>query len=217
MKYLPVKIDQLPPLDQYWDKPTLDKNGDEHPDGIFIEMGKCLSKWESLETSFAELFAYFIESRSNVARRAYGYATVGREDILRGAAEAFFLNHQADDETKRHFNIIMRHKQRGSKFRNEIAHGVVSELLSEKSFGFFLVPAPYNSKKIETFIRRNRNVIPEEKFTVFDLMGCKYFYKSYHIRLVSNKFEVLQKCVWSFLGDLMHNYPNDIMVNFPKP
>lgn len=215
MEYLPVKIDQLPPLDKYWDKPILDKNGDEHPDSIFIEMGKCLSKWESLETSFAELFAYFVESRSNVARRAYGYATVGREDILRGAAEAFFLNHQADDETKRHFKIIMNHKQRGSKFRNEIAHGVVSELLSEKSFGFFLIPAPYNSRKNETFVRRN--VLPEEKFTVFDISGKEYFYKSYHIKLFCNKFEILQKCVRSFLDDLTRNYPNDIMVNFPKP
>lgn len=203
-----VRIENLPPPNKYWGKPALDKQGDKTAEEIFLEVGRCLSKWESCESLFAELFKYFIESKSNAARRAYGYIIVGRDEVIKGAAEEFFLKNNVNNETEDNFKLIMKHRQKASELRNEIAHGNVakiSELFNDKNcFGHFLIPAFYNSRKNKL----NRPYKGEDKIDMFDMMGQIYFYKAYHIKCFCNKFEVLQTCVTNFWGDLIKNYSN---------
>jgi hypothetical protein len=119
-----------------WDRPPIPLIGDETSDEIYRAVGWALSGWEMLEMSLVGLFDTLIGIAldTHASHRAYGAVTIWniRRDMLRAAAEAYFLefpNQPLAKEIKETINIVDRYAAR----RNDIAHGIV--LAYDEIFG----------------------------------------------------------------------------------
>jgi hypothetical protein len=84
-----------------WDLPQTYKykQGDERPDGIFLAVGRALTKWEALEAQMGYLFALFAclpfdDRNYPPVMRAFGavQSSITRADMIGHAGEAFFLS-----------------------------------------------------------------------------------------------------------------------------
>ena len=142
-----------------WARPPLPTVGDgSSREAIYTNVGRALSEWENFETHLAILFAYLLglDEYSHPAARAYGAIASfnGRADVLLAAADAYFLNHPADDmEALLKDSMVIA--RRAAARRNDIAHGTVLAypLLRSnvKPFGYFLVPGTYISNRVDVW------------------------------------------------------------------
>jgi hypothetical protein len=117
-----------PPDKKPWERPPIPAIGDETHDEIYRAVGWTLSGWEILEMSIVGLFDTLIGVAldSHASHRAYGAVTIWniRRDMLRAAAEAYFLefpNPPLAKEIADTVNLVDRYAAR----RNDIAHGIV--------------------------------------------------------------------------------------------
>ncbi len=89
-----------------WDIPysPMFKDGDDTDTEVFCAVGKCLSRWEDLESEISTLFAVLTGSMDQwhygPAIRAFGVVNSipTRADMIRKAAEAFFSQLNAEYE-----------------------------------------------------------------------------------------------------------------------
>lgn len=111
-----------------WNRPPIPVIGDETPDEIYTAVGWALSGWEMLEMGLVGLFDTLIGIAldSHASHRAYGAVTIWniRRDMLRAAAEAYFLefpNKPLASAVEEEIKFADRYAAR----RNDIAHGIV--------------------------------------------------------------------------------------------
>lgn len=198
----------VPPLHEHWNSPPSKEYGDVTDDAVFLAVGRALSTWEEIEVALANMFALFVESYSDAAKRAFGAisSSSGRREALENAAE-MFATMQGDDFPKKDFDQILSHIAKASGRRNEIAHGIVTAFeLDGKKHGHFLVPASYNSRK--TAARTNEWWLklasdPEDQFMVF---GGKYRYTSADIAHFTRLFAILNQQIHGFFMEQMMLY-----------
>jgi hypothetical protein len=140
--------------------PPLPDAGDWSEAALYEATGRALSKWETFETVFADLFTAFLGPMidTTAAARAYGsvIAFSGRLNMVRAAAETYFAyspDYHPDPLKKawlkEQFRQTSKRAETLSKFRNHIAHGVVGEYSSPAGHvrGVALMPARYAFKR----------------------------------------------------------------------
>lgn len=110
----------VPPLHEHWNSPPSKEYGDVTDDAVFLAVGRALSTWEEIEVALANMFALFVESYSDAAKRAFGAisSSSGRREALENAAE-MFASMQGDDFPKktstRSFPTLRRRPEEGTK------------------------------------------------------------------------------------------------------
>jgi hypothetical protein len=185
-----------------WDRPSIPIIGDETPHEVYTAVGWALSGWEMLEMSLVGLFDSFIgiDLDSHASHRAYGAVTIWniRRDMLRAAAEAYFLefpNPALSKDIEETINLIDHCASR----RNDIAHGIVlayDEIFGPPSplggfRGWLLFPsltstkairvpfgAPryaYSANQINIFGQNFRNINPEVERLLNDVRKRESF------------------------------------------
>lgn len=191
----------VPPIHDYWKRPLSKDKGDDNADAVYLSVGKALSAWEQIDTMLAKMFGLFVESDSQAAERAYGAiaSNSGRMEALRQAT-GIFASKQREKFHLPDFNLIIKHVCDASGRRNEIAHGIVTSIkIDNNECGFFLTPAPYNSRKTDAktydWWRQAAEKNPDNPFMVF---GFDYRYTSADVDHFTNLFQELNKQVSGF-------------------
>lgn len=146
----PVDIDAIG-----WGDPPTKNQGEESQDRIFIGVGQALTAWEIVETNLALAFTIFCggsrgESLMGASGRAYGAVQGGmtRKKMLDEIAEIYSVYENRDFDVGA-FKRILKHYGNAADSRNNIAHGVACELMSEAQgrMGWFLVPSSYRTSR----------------------------------------------------------------------
>ena len=127
--------------------PSPDFLGEESTGPIHEAVGRALSAWEHAESALITLYQLLCESESLAPCRSYGTieSVFGRHLALKYAAEEFFL--QRDQADLKTVLALVKIYNEGSISRNQIAHGMA---MQPHSFGYFLCPASYSSRRRET-------------------------------------------------------------------
>ena len=112
-------------------------------DAIYVEVGRALTKWESLEFTLSETYEALLDAQTDGAAYGYGLlvAFTGRHALLESAEAHLPFRDEPPFSNLR--KLIARAAALCAR-RNDIAHGVCAEVGGR---GWFLVPAWYNSKK----------------------------------------------------------------------
>lgn len=202
----------IPPVNDLWEHPDSKENGDDNSDTVFRSVGRALSTWEGVETIFASMFGLFVESHSKAAERAYGAITSnsGRREALKRAAE-IFSSKQGDKFPQNDFDLLMKHFCRAAVTRNEIAHGIVmSFVIDNKPRGFFITPAPYNSRKTEArTLSWWKEVAEQSRADPFKVFGHDYRYTSADVDHFEKLFEELRKQASGFFIEQLMNVAHE--------
>jgi len=197
-------VHDIPPPNDYWTVPTPLEQGDATDFGLFIGVGIALSEWENLEQNMADLFAWLVESKSQAAARAYGFSISGKLEFIEGASEIFFERNGVSEVHKKEFKVLMEHKKRAAKFRNEIAHGRVIGLgVNGQNFGKFLISPDYNSRKA---LPPFRQVAPDNPLSFF---VSKYRYVAAQITGFAERFIALRDIAAEYKVLLANTYANE--------
>ena len=127
--------------------PSPDFLGEESTAPIHEAVGRALSAWEHTESALIKLYQLLCESESLASCRSYGTieSVFGRNLALKYAAEEFFL--QRDQADLKSVLALIKIYNEASTYRNQIAHGMA---MQPHSFGYFLCPASYSSRRRET-------------------------------------------------------------------
>lgn len=193
-----LKWEDLPPKDK----------GETHADTVFVEVGRALSTWESLESVFAMVFAQLSEgSRGDglptAAGRVYGFVTAGqmRMHMLLEVAEIYSVYLNRDFDLK-HLQRITKHYTNAARSRNNIAHGLVTNWTSSEGadLGYFLGPALYLTKGN---IRVDKWSSSEQGESRPVSPAWKYCYTSADIAHFRLQYEALQTQVQIVLNSLI--------------
>jgi hypothetical protein len=190
-----MKLDEIPVPGEFWKDPEPKKTGDQEPDAIYRAVGEFLSKWESLEQTFAFLFQRFVEG-SHAAKRAYGAITAnqGRRKAIEAAAEAYFvMDRPARKDLRDRFDRLMTHFEKAASKRNNIAHAIVSQFSADGvPHGSFLIPPEYNSNKT--------NLFPDPKKAAVDPLSvlATYRFTSADIREFTERVVVFQTAAMEY-------------------
>lgn len=208
----------IPEIHEYWDEPDTKDFGYKSEDTLFISIGHALTVWEQIENMLSMMFALFVESGSDAARRAYGAisSASGRREAL-GMAAQVFAGNQVSDFPMRDFQLLMNHVGKASGRRNEIAHGIVTSFsLDGNEHGFFLVPADYNSRKTAArTIEWRKNLSAQTSTDQFAIFGSLYRYTSSDINHFRHLFKKLFQQVGGFYMEQMVLYGQRKFDNAP--
>lgn len=193
----------LPEPTECWKASPEKPAGDDDPASIYLAVGAALSHWESVENSFAMLFAALVESSSPAASRTFG-AIVGnpsRRDVLNRSAQIFLKRHPVTLDDQEEFETLMEHYRLASGRSSEIAHGVVSRLnLADEDCGSFLVPPEYRSKLTGASTADGQD---PRKYSV---ASGNYRYTSHDIAEFASKFHNFQLAIVRFLEEIAQRY-----------
>ncbi len=123
---------------------------DRDIDDIYRAVGEALSEWERLEFACLELYIALLASKNLGAGQGYGsvVAFSGRIELLKTAFAAFPYTDQpgfADEFVG--LGALLTEIDRLSARRNEIAHGVASDVTIGGRRGFLLLHAGYATNK----------------------------------------------------------------------
>jgi hypothetical protein len=200
----------------FWDVAVPLAVGDTDVNVIFREVGAALTIWEGLETTMSLLYSILIESESDAAFRAYGAmaSATGRRDALEHAAEVFFHKNNLPKSHAAGFKALMSNYARSAARRNDIAHGVALQANTKDVSGYFLVSAPYNSKKmifkgidlplgedaasiqaVEAWLKN-----PDRLLKI--IKNSRYMYTAKQINNYTQKFATLIVLTMAFITDL---------------
>jgi hypothetical protein len=168
-----------------WDVPKPELIGTPNADQLYIAIGRALSEWEPVEAACARIFAYLVGApiewhEVSPAMRAFGtvISFPGRKEMIEAAAKAYFHLHQPLTHYKQYINDALGEANNFASRRNEIAHGVVKEVIdhdTNRSIGYYLVPSFFNPKKfpitmVPTFQYVEKNLIHfRQEFTKLGL------------------------------------------------
>ena len=143
-------VELLPSAGLYWKRERPSPVGALTRDEIFLEVGRALSAWESIEEKcgriFFQLTRWFLCGEEQ--KYVHVQTTRLRRDLLGDAGGVYFELCPAAAGLASPFRTLLDHYSGGAARRNEIAHGVVSPPAEETGeFGYFLVPGETNSVK----------------------------------------------------------------------
>ena len=166
-------------------RPSPSHKGEIAPEVVYVEVGRALHAWEHAESALTRLFQVFCESTSIAACRAYGVieSPFTKAQTLRQTAEAFFGRRDlSDSEDYADAKSLIAAYENGSKYRNNIAHGMtVGHHLADNSHsGYFLCPPSYTSKKVK-----------RHATTEVYLLGAEYFYTARDVLHYTERFRVI--------------------------
>jgi hypothetical protein len=203
-----MNISDLPTPALYWARPAPKENGNADINDIFAAVGQALSAWEGLEGVVVDLFVLFVQSYSPAARRAYGsiMSQGGRREAMFAASESCFLIHKVTAEDVAKFNKFIDHWANAVGRRNEIAHGVVTNVkINETERGHFLCPAGYNTKKN----RPSKGFFPDyySADDEFSFLPGDYRYTKEDIAHFIERFNSLYQAAFYFHLHLIRTYP----------
>jgi hypothetical protein len=163
-------------------KPSSSHVGHATQDEIYLAVGRALSRWEHMESAFIKLFQVLCESSSLAACRAYGsiLTSSGRVAALKMAAEEFF--DRRDLEVAEDLSALFNAYEKTSRYRNYIAHGMVSGLRDSEGIerGYYLSPPSHAS-------RQRTSSAP----TDFWWLTAKYFFNAKNIDDCTARFQEL--------------------------
>ena len=143
------------------------RGGDTEEAPLYTQVGRALSAWEAMEDIVARLFSALVGDRvalmASPATRAYGTVATfrGRKEMVSAAAQSYFFEKEHKGrlaEIKSFLNSCSDWSAR----RNEIAHGVVRQIILEThplfqeeltDLTYYLIPANYNSNKVRLIPR----------------------------------------------------------------
>jgi hypothetical protein len=164
-----------------WAMPPLAAKGDPDLHTVWRAVGEALSYWEWLEGYLSLIFCEMVSPKwSFPAHRAYGSVISfnGRADMLRNAAEAYFVT-QPDAELQEKLNGILKVMSRASPRRNDIAHGIAQpHYLGGPMRGFVLYPAFYSTN------RRNNAGHPKYGMTSVEIGRFAEQFKALHPSII---------------------------------
>lgn len=178
--------------------------GDSDWKKIWQAVGMALSAWEYVEEECALLFSVLVDSKSEAAYRAYGciVSNSTRREMLQHSAESFFEIHKVIDGDRTFFYDLMKHLEKGSSIRNEIAHGAVLGIIIKKqSHEYFLLPPIYNSRKNTTEVATAPTLEPRL------LRKAKYSYVTMDVGNFAQKFHWLRGALEAYRQALSNAYP----------
>jgi hypothetical protein len=202
----------------FWVRPPKSKTGAKAGAFLHIGVGDALSSWEFVETATSMLFEVMIESNTVAAGRAYGSITGARAraDVLRQAGDVYFSirRHLSDKkdrafaETVKHmeacFNAYVANYASASARRNDIAHGIATELstVEDGRQSWFLVPPLYQSSRNVNWIeddiklrtRTGLTLAQKEarlEFNKLYVSNTQYVYGVSDIKVIAGKFRQL--------------------------
>ncbi len=194
------------------------EEAEKAPEPLYTSIGHALSVWESMEQHLSYFFGFFCTGvgdgdRSIPSKRAYGSVITfrGRADMLRSAAEAYFMPHP-DHAMKDRFFELLNMACNLSPRRNEIAHGCVTNVWFQFDEGKDIQIASLDeSLKAMRWLH-----CPPEYATnkhtpaVMDGMKYrkrKYAYSTREIDHYRKQFELLRRGYWTLVIDWADKYP----------
>jgi len=142
-------------LPQPWED-FVDEEGDWSADAIYVEVGRALTQWETLESELANIYAHLLadgfDARFLAAGSAFGEisGSKNRLDMLKRVIGVVFSSPpmEALVEIQTEISDLLKDVQNYAGRRNAIAHGVVIDLsVSNGLRANFLVPAWYLTRK----------------------------------------------------------------------
>jgi len=196
-------VTDLPEPTECWKAPAEKPTGDDDPSSIYLSVGAALSHWESVENSFAMLFAALVESSSPAANRAFGAiaSNLSRREALNNSAQIFLKRHAVTLDDQEEFEILMEHYRLASRICNEIAHGVAARLnFAGEDRGSFLVPPEYRSKPTDSLMAD----VPDSRR--HSIASANYQYTSHDIAEFASKFHNFQLAIMRFIGEIAQRY-----------
>lgn len=119
---------------EIWDRRPWPGSGDTDESKLYAAVGRSLSAWERYESRLAFLFAQFTgASIINPAIRAYCAIRTfeGRKEMLKAASKQYFYGFGIGEDHQLVINLkdVLRHADKFSQRRNDIAHGVVDSYI----------------------------------------------------------------------------------------
>lgn len=203
-----LKIDTLTKPHELWARPPVRLLGDADADPLFLSIGKALTVWESVEQLFALLFAYFLNTNSRGgAMRAFGsiISAGGRRDALTQAGLVFMSEWVGiTDDDRRRFSELMKHFGNAAGRRNDIGHGIVTELpkgFQKNAPGYFLVPPDYATNKNKRITESDINNVIETQ-DLMPLLTHVYRYTKDDVMLLTERFALLHEATEEYAIDL---------------
>ena len=142
-------------MPQPWED-FVDEVGDSSADTIYIEIGRALTQWETLESELASIYAHLLadgfDARFLAAASAFGEisGSSNRLEMLRRVVAVVFSSPPMDalEEIQAEISDLLKDVQNYARRRNAIAHGVVIDLsINNGPSASFLVPAGYMARK----------------------------------------------------------------------
>ena len=204
----------LPPVKEFWAQKSDRPLGEDEPHDLWRAIGQALSAYEWIEEEQADLFSFFVESKSPASKRAYGICVGGRKDMLTEAGMVFLNRRNAYLDDLDGFKIVMQHHSAASAIRNCFAHGTVRKLRSEGDTEgkWFLISPSYNSRKV--------SLESGQTFYTYKIeeLGSKFIFSSQEILNFEEKFLALRKAIHYFSMRLMQTYEHDVYTGqkFPQ-
>ncbi len=116
-----------------WSRRPWPKRGNRSQARLYEAVGRALSEWERYDAVLSFMFSAFVTTKDFLAaRRAYGSVRTfeGRCEMLRAAAEAYFIDHP-DEALAARFKQIMTNSKNYSERRNDITHAAVDHFRPE--------------------------------------------------------------------------------------
>ena len=183
--------------DNPWDVQPLSTLDDDDL-ALYTSIGRALSAWESLEYQLSSFFSFFATDGQDInsfpATRAYGTVVSfrGRYEMLRESAAAYFAA-RPDKEFSGRFGELLKLADKASCRRNEIAHGIVGQLIDKDTeFGWALVPPEYASNK--------HTIVPKSAHAALEIRR-RYKYSSREIDAYRTGFRALELQLLALIGD----------------
>lgn len=178
-----------------FEAPTQSTNGAEEREIIFLSVGRALSSWELVESTFATIYHVLVEF-DNEKLKNYGksFSSIGKSTKLTNAASVFLPKYIPDFSVDK-FNILIENYKNAAMRRHEIAHGSVCYLAlkGDDKRGCFLCPPSYNPYKTK---ERNQAFYEEvelrKNVDPFYLYGMNFTYTYQDIDYFNELFEPLR-------------------------
>ena len=184
----------------FWERPVPQKQGDANAELLFSAVGRALTSWETVEKALALICLTFSETSddksANAVRQIFGSieSSAGRRSALYKLFEVYFSKYQDDPPIKTPFNQLMDAVSSASKLRDDIAHGIVTNLCDVDEsgqavdIGCFLVPSSYNTGRNRPWI-----VTKDRESLVFNLyLRGKYRYTASNVLDITTNFNILR-------------------------
>lgn len=167
-------------MQEPWDRPSLVREGDTHPDITHRSVGRVLSEWEGVEIQLGYIYTAIVEKHGDwyaLLEYGEGRAFKGRFDILRNAISDFFVKHPNQDDEATLDRFLVRVTNFAAR-RHDVAHGIVRDRRwanwrlphdpGEPS-GFFLLPSHYKARAYD-----QESAFPLYVYTEYSMEQLRY-------------------------------------------
>lgn len=170
--------------------------GSNNPDELAAAVGYALTQWELIDEFLAMLFGALVQSKGSSAEAAYGMITGfgQRCGMIRAAARRSL---PSSSPLLAELQAVLADLESLSSKRNNIAHGIMTRQMTggtgkkrprNKSFGYFLTPPRYNTKKALTTEQLAKLVTSSARLAGHQMQA--YAYTAMQVRKIQRVFVV---------------------------